>query len=310
MMRSAGAAPILVTGAHRTGTTWVGRLLAAPPRVAYISEPLNVLHRLGVLNMHIPDWYTYICDDNASLFLSAFRELLSFRYNVGREIGSLRSLHDAGRMVRDLTTFVQARMRDSLPLIKDPFAVFSLAWFANELNCRVVVTVRHPAAFASGLKRLGWTFDFQNLLRQPLLMRDHLAAFRAAMSSQDCGDVVGQAGLLWSMIYSTLQRLRASAAGIQVVRHEDLAEHPVEGFRALYEALELEFTPQVERAILESSSIANPSELSSRRTHAVKMDSRASLRNWKRRLSVEEIARVRRLTQGVSELYYSEESWN
>jgi hypothetical protein len=41
--------PILVTGAHRTGTTWVGKMLAASPQVAYISEPLNVWHRPGVL---------------------------------------------------------------------------------------------------------------------------------------------------------------------------------------------------------------------------------------------------------------------
>ena len=62
----------------------------------------------------------------------------------------------------------------STPLLKDPFAVLSLRWFAEVLHCRIVVTVRHPAAFASGLKRLGWSFDFGDLLRQPLLMRDHL----------------------------------------------------------------------------------------------------------------------------------------
>ena len=28
-------APILVTGAHRTGTTWVGKMLAASPQVAF-----------------------------------------------------------------------------------------------------------------------------------------------------------------------------------------------------------------------------------------------------------------------------------
>ena len=37
--------PILVTGAHRSGTTWVGKMLALAPGVAYVHEPFNPLHR-------------------------------------------------------------------------------------------------------------------------------------------------------------------------------------------------------------------------------------------------------------------------
>ena len=37
-MSGSRAEPILVTGAHRTGTTWVGRLLAANPDVAYATD--------------------------------------------------------------------------------------------------------------------------------------------------------------------------------------------------------------------------------------------------------------------------------
>ena len=32
------------------------------------------------------------------------------------------------------------------------------------MNFQVVVSVRHPAAFASSLKRLNWNYDFRNLL--------------------------------------------------------------------------------------------------------------------------------------------------
>ena len=47
-MTSDNLRPILVTGAHRSGTTWVGKMLSTEDGVAYISEPLNVLHRPGV----------------------------------------------------------------------------------------------------------------------------------------------------------------------------------------------------------------------------------------------------------------------
>jgi Sulfotransferase family len=301
--------PILVTGAHRTGTTWVGRLLSAAPNMTYVSEPLNVLHRPGVFRGRVRHWYTYICDENGGEYLPAFRELLGYRYHLGRELAAIRTGRDVLRMFRDAAAFSAGRLRRSTAVLKDPFAVFSLLWFAQALHCRIVVTVRHPAAFASGLKRLGWSFDFSDLLQQPLLMRDHLGPYRAAMTSPETADTAGQAGLLWAIIYDSLDRLRAGLPGLQVVRHEDLALEPETGFRQLYAALGLQFTRHVERAVASTSSPENPAELSKRNTHSVKMDSRASLQNWKRRLSNEEITRLRRLTDGVVQRYYSEESW-
>jgi hypothetical protein len=103
----ADRAPILVTGAHRTGTTWVGKMLAANPRTAYISEPLNLLHRPGVLRPPVQYWYTYICPENEADYLPAFQDTLRFRYHPLAEIVSLRSLKDVGRMGRDSGIFLQ-----------------------------------------------------------------------------------------------------------------------------------------------------------------------------------------------------------
>jgi hypothetical protein len=73
--------------------------------------------------------------------------------------------------------------------------------------------------------------------------------------------------------------------------------------------LGLDFTERVKDIIQKSSSSENPARLAKNRTHSVKLDSRANLDNWKKILSPEEIARVRRITEGVSELFYSEEEW-
>ena len=110
-------APILVTGAHRTGTTWVGKMLAAGPQVAYISEPLNVQHRPGVLRAPVEKWYTLICEENETEYLPAFRELLGFRYGLWREIRSLRSRRDFLRMGRDFSVFLRGRFLQQRPLI-------------------------------------------------------------------------------------------------------------------------------------------------------------------------------------------------
>jgi len=302
-------APILVTGAHRTGTTWVGKMLAASHQVAYISEPLNVWHRPGVLSAPVSRWYTLINEENEDTYLPAFREMLAFRYGLWRELRSLRSGKDFLRMGRDFSIFLRGRFLRQRPLLKDPFAVFSAPWFAKRLGCRVVVTVRHPAGFASSLKRLDWSFDFGDLLDQPLLMEKWLDVDRAEMEALQREDVIGQAALLWRMIYRVAARMIKLHPSFIVARHEDLSLDPVPGYRDLYAALDLDFTPEAEQAILNASGAGNPIELSENNIHAVKLDSRANLDNWKKRLSTEEITRVRKMTGRVANLFYSDEEW-
>jgi hypothetical protein len=301
--------PILVTGAHRSGTTWVGRMLASNPQTAYISEPLNVLHRRGVYRARVDDWYQYIAQENESQYLPAFEELLGFKYHLFDEIKSLRSRKDFLRMGRDLAIFANGKIRKQRALLKDPFAVFSAPWFAQKLNCQVVITVRHPAAFASSLKRLNWSFDFRDLLNQPLLMRDHLEKDRAEMESVSADDIISQSALLWKMIYRVVHLTRDSHPDFKIVRHEDLSLDPVAGYKSLYDSLDLTFNEKVRDIILNSSSSENPAELSKRKVHSVKLDSRANMDNWRKRLAPEEILRIRKLTEDVSHFFYSDNEW-
>jgi hypothetical protein len=307
----AETAPILVTGAHRTGTTWVGKMLASSGQAAYISEPLNVLHRPGVFSAPTRCWYTYLCPENEHEYLPGLLQTLQFRYHTLAELRSLSSFKDAGRMGRDWKIFLAGRVFRQRPLLKDPFAVFSAPWFYERLSCQVVITVRHPGAFASSLKRLDWPFDLHDLLRQPLLMRDWLEPFRSEMEemAKNPKDVIGQSCLLWRMVYQIVEQFQQKYPLFQVVRHEDLSLQPVEGYRELYTFLGLNFTPQAEQAILSASSTENPVELSKKAVHSVHLDSQANLHNWKRRLSNEEIQRVRLLTEEVAARYYPELDW-
>ena len=301
--------PILVTGAHRSGTTWIGKMLADDPCTAYISEPLNVWHRPGVFRVPVKYWYQYICDENESEYLPAFNELLEFEYHLWKEIRSLRSVKDFLRMGRDFRTFYYGLEEGRRALVKDPFAVFSSAWFARKLNFQVVISVRHPLAFASSLKRLNWSFDFQDLLNQPLLMRDHLEPHRSQMESVNSQDVIGQAALLWKMIYHTVHSTLSSNPDFIIVRHEDLSRDPLNGFRNLYTILGLDYTHHVEKTIQDSSSSENPMELSRKKVHDIRLDSRANTENWKKRLTDDEIQRVREVTEETSQLFYTDAEW-
>lgn len=303
------APPILVTGAHRTGTTWVGKMLAAHPQVGYISEPLNVWHRPGVLGIPVSKWYMYISKENEGEFLPAFQDTLAFRYGLIRELKALRSWNDLLRLGRDAGRFSRGQILHQRPLLKDPFAVFSSLWFEERLNCQVIITVRHPAGFASSLQRLNWSFDFCNLLDQPVLMQKYLEEDREAMETISTGDVVGQAALLWRMIYRFVYQAVSLHPSLVVVRHEDLSRDPITGFKNLYTTLGLSFTPREEHKILQTTSSRNPAELADNKVHSIKLDSCANIFSWKKRLSKDNIDRVRQLTGDVAQIFYSEAEW-
>jgi hypothetical protein len=129
------------------------------------------------------------------------------------------------------------------------------------------------------------------------------------MESMPADDIIGQASLLWRMVYRFVSVTRNLSPDFIVVRHEDLSLDPLTGYRQLYEMLELDFTDKVRQTILNSSSSENPTELSKRKVHSVKLDSRANMDNWRKRLSTDEITRIRRITGEVAQIFYPEQEW-
>jgi hypothetical protein len=69
---------ILVTGMHRSRTSWLGRMLCAGEQFIYIPEPLNIRNRHAILPSRVKTSYTYITDDNEDLYLSFCRDVLAF----------------------------------------------------------------------------------------------------------------------------------------------------------------------------------------------------------------------------------------
>jgi hypothetical protein len=237
--------------------------------------------------------------------------MLRFDYATSAELRALRGPRDAARMTRDARRFARYRRARLRPLVKDPIAVLSAPWLAREFGMRVIVTIRHPAAFASSLKRMGWTHPFGDFLRQPALMKGPLAGYRAeverfAASEQD---VVDQAALIWVMLHDVIDGYRTDHAEWSYVRHEDLSLDPPGGFAALCAALELRYDGGVEAFLTQTTDSANPAEAAEGRAHDLNRDSAANIWNWKQRLSPDEIARVRERTAPVADRFYGEDEW-
>ena len=82
--------PILVTGMHRSGTTWLGHMLCAGGRMIHVGEPLNVLNRQTILRSKVDRWYTYIGEDNEDLYLRHYKDAVAFRPHPIQDIRRAR----------------------------------------------------------------------------------------------------------------------------------------------------------------------------------------------------------------------------
>jgi sulfotransferase family protein len=304
-------APILITGSHRSGTTWVGHALAAGGELGYIDEPFSVLHRPGICAAHFEAWFPYVTADPAQQVRPHVERMLRFDYATSAELRALRRPRDAARMARDARRFARYRRARLRPLVKDPIAVLSAPWLAREFGMRVIVTIRHPAAFASSLKRMGWTHPFGDFLRQPALMAGPLAGYRAEVErfATTPQDVVDQAALIWVMLHDVIDGYRSRHDDWMYVRHEDLSLDPAGGFAALCQGVGLRYAGGVQGFVTQTTDSSNPAEAADGRAHDLNRDSAANIWNWKQRLTADEIARVRARAAPVADRFYGEDEW-
>ncbi len=310
--------PLLVTGAHRTGTGWVSRVLAkSPTPLCYVWEPFSLRHRPGTLPVQFERYFQYVCAENADdLRTSSGRPLeaaladtIALRYHPLAELRSLRSPRDAGRMARDWWIFSRERHRGAAALLKDPIALFSSEWLAETFDLDVVVLIRHPAAFAATIKTRQWRHSFQSFLDQPLLMRNFLAPYEEEIRHHAGAqrDIVDHAAALWKVLYSVVERFQERHPDWIYVRLEDLSRNTLPAFRELYDRLGLEWSDGVEsylRATSDERNLAVDMDPGSVRRHSA-----VHSWSWQKLLTLEEIERLRAQTDPLWQRWYSGADW-
>lgn len=304
---------ILVTGAHRSGSTWVGRMLAHSHEVQYIHEPFNLKCRRGICRANFEQWYSYVDNsvDDYRKIHESLSDTLSFRYAFASEFRDLTSARDAMRAVRDAFEMSRGRFFHLRPLMKDPLALFSSEWLSSSFDMDVVILIRHPAAFASSLKVKGWSFPFSHLLKQTALVDRYLSDFREELKEYSINekDIISQSILLWKITHHVIASYQDAYPDWLYLRHEDLSRSPSNGFAQVYEYLGLEFSPAIQSRVKSSSARKNPTE-TSRNIHNVNRDSISNIWNWKNRLSQEEIQRIYEGVGDLGKRFYGDEDWD
>src|SRR5262245_42175545 len=136
--------PILVSGSARSGTTWVGKMIASHPRVAYLQEPFNPQYRHA--GSPVQFFYEHVTPQTAPAFRDYLNRLMSFPTQWWAEVLA----RPTPRRLVGATLRLMECWRQRLacrPLLKDPIALFSAAWIAQNYNADMIVLIRHPAAY-------------------------------------------------------------------------------------------------------------------------------------------------------------------
>ncbi len=308
--------PILVTGAHRSGTTFLGRMLALSPQIGEVYEPFNIkvgVHGFKYFNTYIKEnhrdeaYYEKIISD----VLNGKAKYRRIPLTNKREPTTLpqkivRLVFKSGANL----SYLRARYSPWVDryLIKDPIACMSSEWLHRKFGMDVVVLIRHPAAFTASLKRLGWRFDFKHFFEQQELMDDHLAPYFKGIDTERLS-IIEEGSLLWNCIYSVLFKYIERNPAFIAVRHEDISYDASAELKRLYERLNISYTPRIEKRIRQYTGENNPTDPKNNRTHVLKRNSRDNTTRWKKILTSEEISQIKRLTGDLASRYYGEHEW-
>ena len=292
---------ILVTGSHRSGSTWTGKVICQSKDVRYVHEPFNV----GTKKYNFPFryWFEYMPatsnyhQSKVARYLNSFDSITSvndiFRH---KRINSLRRLYHA---LKDHQSKLFKRS-----LYKDPIAVMSAEWFYRTFNSDVIVLIRHPAAFVASLKVKGWFYNFNNFKNQPQLIDENFPTFKEQIIefSKEKKDIIDQGILLWNTIHSMILKYQAKYDKEWIfIRHEDLSYEPTQEFHEIFNRLNLKFDDNVKDYILK---VTQPKEHG-----GIGRDAKKNVKNWKNRLTEEEIIRIKEGTNDIWQEFYKDMDW-
>lgn len=294
---------ILVTGAHRSGSTWIGKVISQASNVRYVHEPFNLRNKKYETPFNY--WFEYVSDESNEIVQDEVRSYLNSHFGFSMR-STLKAATKIGPPKNILRALADQRSRlTRRTLMKDPIALLSAPWIYNNFPSDVVISIRHPAAFVASLKIKDWQFDFRNFLDQENLMNNLLFDFKEELESyaQNPKDIVSQGILLWNILYSVvLDYKREFGDSWYFVKHEDLSLHPIKEFDKLFGFLKLDFSSTVQKAIHVSTKAQQGS--------SYKRDSASNVYSWKKRLTDKEIRRIKEKTAGVWPQFYTESDWD
>ncbi len=288
---------ILITGAHRSGTTWLWKIFQAGNCRSALSEPLNKQGKcLDKINFGC--WFPYLDPKQSYPEVSlALDDLIKERENLPQN----RFLN---------------RMRKGKPfnLIKDPIGLFACEWYFQHYGTENIILIRHPAAFVFSLMRVKWYHPFEDFVPgknlPPIVQQKYWDRIQEEATNRS--DIITHATLLWCVLYSYVSQLFENYKNDpkwHFVIHEHLSRNPAEEISYLLQKVGVKETRRQTQRIKELSYAKPQVDLNTKEVHVLKRDSKKMAKKWKEVLTEEQIKKIRNESKEIWPNFYGDEDW-
>ncbi|MHA2504692.1 MAG: hypothetical protein ACXAE3_17705, partial [Candidatus Kariarchaeaceae archaeon] len=174
--------PILVTGSPRSGTSWIGKMISLSSQIGYLPETYNVLIMENLPGEPLPNQFGIQADLESNLVEEDFTKIIQFRYSFRDLITRNKSFPNLINSIITHFRFRSFRRKNLVPLLKDPYMIFSTDWLFEKFGVRPLILIRHPGPILDSYKRLNWEIDFDHIY-------DHL-------KNEELKQVIASSGIL------------------------------------------------------------------------------------------------------------------
>jgi len=304
---------IYVTGAPRSGTSFVGRILSWPLNVDLIYEPTDPM--VGMPGIDRRYLYlraqSYDQQEYEVLLARIFTYDFTYRTPAPRQEDSwLTRMRKQVIGPRGAIHLWLAKRNPfhSHAVIKDPDGCLLTEYLHARYGVRPVICVRHPTAFVASYLHYRFPWDLPELSGQPALIEDYFRGDASVLDVDRQDQVAGAAVLWWGLNRVLLEQCSRHPDWIVVV-HEELCQAPEATFRSLFERLELPWNRRVERAIRKRTGAHNTAEAAAGKEHDHYRNSADLFELRRGMLTTEDRQKVFDITRDVALRIYTKESF-
>lgn len=268
---------ILVAGTARSGTTWLGDLIASelPSRILF--EPFNP---------HL---------------VAEYREFSYFQYlEPGTANPSFHAYAQSvftGKIRNRWIDRQNERIFSNYRIIKEIRANLALKWLHDSFpEVPILLLIRHPCAVVLSRMELGWATDsdIESFLSQPDLVEDHLAPYMDVIQGARTNEE--KHAVIWCV--SNLVPLKqCQPEEIKFVYYENLCIQAEVELAGIFKTISHEYTEQIGRKIdLPSQTTRNSSAV---------VTGSDRIKSWKKGLDDSQIDKILRVVEsfGLGHLY-------
>jgi hypothetical protein len=297
---------ILITGSHRSGSTWVGRVIESCGEINYFSEPLNPEIEVNNYLFNYKKtkiWFPAIQFLDEKHYYDGFEKIIKSNY------GFLSLMPESVKELKFSLKLIFKFFKKKRVLLKDPIALFSSEWLHKNFNTDNIILIRRPEAFISSLKKNKWSFNFDDLLKQERLIDDFFPEYKneiTLLANKNDVDIIDQGILLWNVFHSYILKMKVLHPNWYFVKHEALSLYPQKEFKKIFNYLNIDFNDKVKKYLSQTTNSENPTERESGKVHLLHRNSKENIYSWKNRLSDEEITRIKKGTNLIFEKLYPE----